>query len=33
VSAERVRCTKTGGDEQEGFAFTKKGKSFTFPLR
>ena len=33
VSAERVRCTKAGGDEQEGFTFTKKGKSFTFPLR
>ena len=33
VSAERVRCTKAGGEEQEGFTFTKKGKSFTFPLR
>ena len=33
VSAERVRCTKAGGDEQEGFTFTKKGKSFSFPLR
>ncbi len=28
VSAERVRC----GEEQEGFTFTKKGKSFSFPL-
>ena len=33
VSAERVRCTKAGGEEQEGFTFTKKGKSFSFPLR
>lgn len=33
VSAERVRCTKAGGDEQESFTFTKKGKSFSFPLR
>ena len=33
VSAERVRCTKAGGEEQESFTFTKKGKSFTFPLR
>ena len=32
VSAERVRCTKAG-EEQEGFTFTKKGKSFSFPLR
>ena len=28
-----VRCTKVGSEEQEGFTFTKKGKSFTFPLR
>ena len=33
VSAERVRCTKAGGEEQESFTFTKKGKSFSFPLR
>ena len=33
VSAERVRCTKADGDEQECFTFTKKGKSFSFPLR
>ena len=33
VSAERVRCTKVGGEEQESFTFTKKGKSFSFPLR
>lgn len=33
VSAERVRCTKAGGEEQECFTFTKKGKSFSFPLR
>ena len=33
VSAERVRCTKAGGEEQECFTFTKKGKSFPFPLR
>ena len=32
-SAERVRCTKAGGEEQESFTFTKKGKSFSFPLR
>ena len=33
VSAERVRCTKAGGEERESFTFTKKGKSFSFPLR
>ena len=33
VSAERVRCTKAGGEEQESFTCTKKGKSFSFPLR
>ena len=33
VSAERVRCTKAGSEEQESFTFTKKGKSFSFPLR
>ena len=33
VSAEHVRCTKAGGEEQESFTFTKKGKSFSFPLR
>lgn len=33
VSAERVRCTKASGEEQESFTFTKKGKSFSFPLR
>ena len=33
VSAERVRCTKAGCEEQESFTFTKKGKSFSFPLR
>ena len=33
VSAERVRCTKAGGEVQESFTFTKKGKSFSFPLR
>ena len=33
VSAERVRCTKAGGEEQESFTFAKKGKSFSFPLR
>lgn len=33
VSAERVRCTKAGGEEQESFTFTKKDKSFSFPLR
>lgn len=33
VSAERVHCTKAGGEEQESFTFTKKGKSFSFPLR
>lgn len=33
VSAERVRCTKADGEEQESFTFTKKGKSFSFPLR
>ncbi len=32
VSAERVRCTKAVGEEQEGFTFTKKGKSFSFFL-
>ena len=33
AAAERVRCTKAGGEEQESFTFTKKGKSFSFPLR
>ena len=33
VSAERVRCTNAGGEEQESFTFTKKGKSLSFPLR
>ena len=33
VRAARVRCTNAGGEEQESFTFTKKGKSFSFPLR
>ena len=33
VSAERVRCTSAGSEEQGGFSFTKKGKSFSFTTR
>ena len=33
VNAERVRCTSAGSEEQGGFSFTKKGKSFSFPTR
>lgn len=33
VNAERVRCTSAGSEEQGGFSFTKKGKSFSFTTR
>ena len=33
VNAERVRCTSAGSEEQVGFSFTKKGKSFSFTTR
>ena len=33
VSAERVRCTSADSEEQGGFSFTKKGKSFSFTTR
>lgn len=33
VNAERVHCTSAGSEEQGGFSFTKKGKSFSFTTR
>ncbi len=33
VSAERVRCTSAGSEEQGGFSFTTKGKTFSFTTR